>query len=250
MPLSPLVVTSRPTCRLFLILAICAATGMLWASSASADRYLTAKNALTPAGGVVGPDATAASGDFVCSVASATVANAPSGYAIGNCLTGWHLHRQLKSDLTPAGYYDGGKIYGDYAGCGWIGDTTDTMENNNAYNECPGSVGYNLGDFALYTDGCSGDNGCAGTPIDNAGGCYEYGNMHPWLSGQSAQDLYSNGYVAPHSTYNGAPRLAWRYVTKYATSDGWAQNFVMVRDRAHPTGTGNWVFVPFHCIFG
>ena len=53
-------------------------------------------------------------------------------------------------------------------------------------------------------------------------------------------------YIPANSTVGGAPRLAWRYVTKNPTSDG--TYWVMARDRAYGSGQGNWVFVPLSCL--
>lgn len=221
--------------------------------SASADRDLGStqlKPASTrPAGGGQVKSAPA-NYDFTCTTPWAPIANQPSGYAIGNCLSGVHQHSQSVSDPVDGTAYLGGYFYGNFNGCGWINVIFLSLVKSQTYNQCPaGSIGHSPSEFMSYSDGCSGTSDCAGTPIPNSGYCAEYANVRPWLSGQAALDpLPASRIVPPNAWYNGAPQLAWRYVTKYATTEGWGK-WVMVRDRAHTaSGDGTWVFVPKICI--
>ena len=233
-------------CRLACLLGLAAVGTYVWPTSAGADAYLVAKRPqLAPvpdgsgSGGGVTPNATVAHGTFQCAVSWATVANKPSGYAIGNCHSGTHLHRTLKSDATETGYYDGGEIFGNYAGCGWIGVGSDAALNTtDIWSNCYPVAGQADGSFWTSTDGCTGGSNCAGTPFDPPATCYEWGNFRPWLSGQNPSDYLRT--VAAH-----AP-LSWRYFTKYTAANATGQ-YLMVRDRSIPAGSGNWVFVPRYC---
>lgn len=225
-------------------------------ASALADGYLVAPSEqltpseeLSPGGkddGMVSPDATRMNGTFDCSVPWATVANKPSGYAIGNCGYGIHLHRTLKSDPVDTGYYDGGEIFGNYAGCGWIGTGSSTAHNTtDVWGNCYPTAGQSDGSFWQFTDGCSGTSSCSGTNRANPASCTAYGNFRPWRSGQNPTDYLRT--IPANATYLGAPRLNWRYVTKYSAANGSGQ-YVMVRDRATAPGSGNWVFVRRSCM--
>ena len=208
-------------------------------------RQIEPANAPNSAGGGITPLSTVETGTFLCSVPYATIAAQPSGYAIGNCPNGTSLHRQAKSDWTDTGYYDGGKIFGNFAGCGWIRTDQSNKANDLAWNDCnPSSIGYNFSEYAAFDDGCTAGSSCAGTPITNRYDCYAMGNVRPWLSGQTYTDFLR---VIPHNaTVNGQPRFAWRYVAKYQTTD--VNYWVIGRDRGVGRGQGNWVFVPWACI--
>ncbi|MCW3064750.1 MAG: hypothetical protein JWN32_1922 [Solirubrobacterales bacterium] len=225
-------------------LALAAVAPAALPSVALGDAYLVARQpqlAPVKSGPHHGPtpQAVPADGTFQCSVTWATVANAPSGFATGNCASGTHLHRTLKSDPTDTGYYDGGEIFGNYAGCGWIGVGTDSAFNTtDHWANCYPYAGYNQSDITLQTDGCSGTSSCSGTPFNNPANCQEYGNYRPWLSGQNPTDPIRK------TTAN---TLSWRYFTKYAAADGSGQ-YVMVRDRNQAAGSGNWVFVQRSCL--
>jgi hypothetical protein len=219
-------------------------------ASASADAYFGARGAQSSArpGGGVQTSAAPANYEFTCPLGYAPIANKPSGYAIGNCLTGVHQRSQMVSDLVDGTVYLGGFVGGNFSGCGWINVVYLALVRAQTSNLCDSSsIGYSTSEFMSYSDGCTVV--CAGTPIANSGWCVEYANVRPWLSGQQALDpLPASRIVPPNATYLGAPQLAWRYVTKYPTTEGWGK-WVMVRDRAHSTqGDGTWVFVPKICI--
>lgn len=230
------------------------------AASAHADAYLGSGDQIKPksskASGV-GTKVTAANGTFYCSVPYATIANAPSGFAIGNCAQNTEFRRIAKSDLvgtgTSQGYYDGGYILGAFSGCGWIRtDQTTAYNTTQPWSNCnPSSIGYTKDEFmykfsngAFYYDGCYDTDDCKGTPINNRQTCYTVANVRPWLSGQAVPSPIR--FIPANATHLGAPRFAWRYVTKHPTTDG--TYWVMGRDRAYATGSGNWVFVPLSCL--
>jgi hypothetical protein len=213
--------------------------------------------------------ATAAGGTLFCSVRYATIAAKPSGFAVGNCPSGTHMHRQMKSDATATGTYDGGKVFGNFAGCGWIrNDQRNAFNFTDQWTDCDAtSIGYNQSEYQLYvngapwTDGCTvvpGGPECKGTPIDNRKPCAEVGNVRPWASGQVWSDPITEAttgawrVIPAHATFgvlpNGqpAPRFAWRYVARYPTTDG--NYWVMGRDRATAANDGTWVFVPYNCL--
>lgn len=164
----------------------------------------------------------------------------------------------MKSESVDVGQgetdtYESGYIFGSFSGCGWIRSAQSTAnETTTVWNNCdPASIGYNQDEFmyrfadgTYYYDGCGGDASCSGTLINNRQVCAAVANVRPWLSGQSLPPVLR--YIPANATYNGSARLAWRYVTKYTTTEG--NYWVMVRDRAYTTGQGNWVFVPLACL--
>ena len=176
--------------------------------------------------GDLSTESTSANGTFYCSVDYATVAAAPSGFAVGNCARNTEFRRIAKSGLvgtgTGQGYYDGGYILGAFSGCGWI-----RTDQSNAYNTTtqwnhrdPNSIGYTKDEFmykfadgSYYYDGCADTDDCKGTPINNRQTCYTAANVRPWLSGQSVPAAIR--YIPANATHLGAPRFAWRYVAKY-----------------------------------
>src|SRR4051794_19524146 len=91
-------------------------------------------------------------GTFQCTSAWSAVSNVPSGYIIGNCSAGTHLHRTWKSDLADGNYYDGGFVYGDVQGCGWINTNEDQMLNGDAWTACADTASRPLSDFANVTN--------------------------------------------------------------------------------------------------
>jgi hypothetical protein len=208
--------------------------------------------------------ATSANGTFYCSVAYAAIQATPSSFVIGNCPQNTEVHRMMKSGLVDVGqgvndHYEGGYILGPFGGCGWIRSAQSNANNTTtAWNQCdPNSIGYRQDEFMYrfasgqyYYDGCSGDASCAGTPVNNRQTCYTVANVRPWLSGQALPAPIR--FIPANATFgtlpNGqpAPRLAWRYVTKYPTTDG--TYWVMARDRALVSGQANWVFVPLSCL--
>lgn len=224
------------------------------------------KRAVPMAGGGGGTttQATTAYGTFYCSVPYAAVQASPSGFVVGNCPQGTELRRRVKSALVDVGqgqydYYEGGYIFGAFNGCGWVRTAQSNAYNTtDVWSNCdPNSIGYTqdeymykLPDGQYWTDDCSDGASCAGSLVNNRQTCYTVANVRPWLSGQSVPAPIR--FIPQNATYGflpdgrPAPRLAWRYVTKYPTTDG--TYWVMARDRAYSTGQGNWVFVPFSCL--
>lgn len=239
------------------------------APAASADEAFTGQGLvqLRPAdeaqrGPAGGSDLTTqsepANGTFYCSVPFAAVQAQPSGFVVGNCPQNTEVRRIRRSGLVDVGggefdRYEGGYILGAFSGCGWVRSAQSTASNTTTvWNHCePNSVGYTMSEFMYdwgggnyWYDGCGGTASCAGTPINNRYTCYAVANIRPWLSGQSLPPALR--YIPENATHNGAPRLAWRYVAKYPTTEG--NYWVMARDRAYGSGQGNWVFVPYACL--
>lgn len=182
--------------------------------------------------GDVGTLATPATGNFVCAnFPWVFVAASPGGYVIGNCAPGWHLHRTIKSaPVPPAGtYFDGGYIFGDFNGCGWVRADRDTQVGEGSYTAC-GSPSRNAGDFGAAFNCRPGD--CADGKAVTGTNCQLYANYRPWSS--SAAPTNPIGSVQSGT-------FLWRYVTK----DG---QYVMVRDPDIASGYGNWGFVRRSCL--
>jgi hypothetical protein len=142
----------------------------------------------------------------------------------------WLRGRQRR---TQTGGYEGGKAFGTFAGCGWIGSDGNSLSPRH--------------DTAAPEPGKE----CGGTPIDNKVAFVELGSICPWLSGQPWSDLiYETGtttarIIATWGYKNRVlvPRFAWRYV---ANADG--QYWITSQDRRTARGDGNWVFVQSACI--
>lgn len=241
-------------------------------SSAIADSNMGIGEQLKPltsadvsSGSVQATSSEPADGTLFCSVRYATVSAKPSGFAIGNCPYGTHVHRQKKS-TTQTGTYDGGMIFGRFAACGWIrNDQRNGFNFADHWADCVyDSIGYNDDEFIFQTspgtywyDGCrvakAGDPECKGTQIVNRAVCVELANVRPWAGGYTwtVDDIIKepNGayrMLPANATYGGTARFAWRYVTKYPTTDG--NYWVMGRDRAAQEGDATWVFVPLACL--
>ena len=225
---------------------------------ALADGYTYTPNALTPVDpsppGKATTGVTTAGvpsvGDYKCAVI-ANVQAEPSGFVLGNCLTGWHLHNTDFSIDNFGNNWLGGEITGDYSGCGWIlGTSLGNVLNNNAYSACyPASVPqsaymYHTASGYFY-DGCGGTPSCSGTLFNHAHSCPEYLNYRPW-SASTSREIDPIRSDPP----NPAPqprRLAWRYLAAFASTDG-TGGYYMVRDTTVAPGSGNWVFIPASCI--
>lgn len=191
-------------------------------------------------------EATQQSGLFQCSVSYATVANVPGGYAIGNCPYGKYLYRTMKSDFVstpPAGYFDGGYIDGPFDGCGWIFESysNKVAERNNTGCSSPSRPTSDFTDWTNCASPCTD-----ASQFDNAHDCPVYANYRPW-STNNRPTGYMHTIRAHERLADGSFRLAWRYVTKYASADG-SGHYVMIRDRGKSAGQGNWGFVPWSCF--
>lgn len=179
-------------------------------------------------------------GNFVCDNPSVAgdwtyVSNAPSDLVIGNCREGWGMNR---SAFYANSYnWDGGYIFGDFNGCGWVRADWDRQVGNVNTTSCwPASR--NRGEFVRVfsnTTGCGAVVGqCNGQQVTTIGACDQYANVRPW-SANSAPTNYLR------TTPRGWSNLYWRYVTK-------DNRFVLVQDTSIGQGQGNWVFVPRGCL--
>jgi hypothetical protein len=192
-------------------------------------------------------------GIFSCSVPWANVQAAPSGFVVGNCKSGTHLHRQMKSSKYDNTYWDGGYVYGNYAGCGWIEVSKSQLLTGGGQKLCdPNSIGYNLWQYANYTNdatspkwpNCSDNQATTkctdGTSVTSTGACSAYRNFRPWASGQAVTD--------PVGTYPIGKVFKWRYTTRYGATNFSNMQFVMVRDPSISPGQGNWMFINRNCL--
>jgi len=228
------------------------------ASAASADVDMTGRLEkvvpLKAAPGEVTPLATSANGEYKCVDRYSAVGNWYYYFAIGNCASGWDLEVvSYASENTETHEHSyGGFVNNAFSGCGWI-DTRYPLEklNSTKYSACAGSGSsreFKVEESSFmekYNRGTVGD----GNPVVNKTACPEYANYRPWSSSNVEKELIRTApaYAAsgPGSTY---PALKWRYVTKYASTDGTGK-YVMVRDdRITGAGEGNWVFVPRSCL--
>jgi hypothetical protein len=238
--------------------------GLLWAivavalpGVARAEYGTYARAALVPVEAPLSTQlatTTTYSGNFKCSVPFATVQAAPSGLAVGNCLSGVHLHRQDKSSQYNGTYWDGGFVYGNFNGCGWIQVSYSDQVADGTFQECPvGSIGYRTDEFAIATnEGTTNRTDCRenatshrctdGTSVSVAYRCYAYANYRPWVAGQDPTDYVR--YYDPPAV------LKWRYIAKF-TSKTSGRQWVMVDDPTRsdpPGGQGNWLFVARACL--
>ena len=220
-----------------------------------------------PEGSTLSANAADINAIFSCSVPYAPVQSAPSGYVIGNCLEGVHLHRQDKR--SAAGFdWDGGKIYGHFAECGWIRADYDTATSSVSSPACPsGSIGRNLSEFAQATNAdavngpLSAQTDCNiepkppqtsptpkctdGSSVLTVAACPLWGNVKPWLSGGAPIDLITNA-VHPNGIIPSGTRVKWRYKSRFAAADG--KYYLMVQEPAVSAANGNWGFLAQDCL--
>lgn len=189
--------------------------------------------------------ATPASGNFICLYPSSDprsvwsyVASYPAGYVTGNCRDGWHLHRTQKSNVVrhENDTYEGGQIFGDFQGCGWVRSQMSIMVGGGSWGACQ-DPSRNANTFA-YVMNCPPGMCSTGTLSSIKKQCDIYANVRPW----SANGVPVNWL---RTVYPGQSRLDWRYVTRYWH---WGQHWAMVWDSWTPSGQGNWGFVPGDCI--
>lgn len=179
-----------------------------------------------------GTMSTPANDNFVCDYYPwVFVAASPGGYVIGNCAPGWHLHRTIKSDpVAPEGtYFDGGYIFGNFNGCGWVRADRDRQVGTGSYTACqsPSRNAYEFGSLFNCPPGW-----CSDGTYTTGSGCQLYANYRPWSATPAPTDPI--GGVQSGAFY-------WRYVTL----DG---QYVMVRDPDIAAGYGNWAFVRRSCL--
>ena len=249
-------VIQRCSARALILSAVLLALMTLCVGNAIAEDYTYAPGALTPDNAAMMPDsaagATAYGGTFECTVPFANVQAAPSGYVVGNCKSGVHLRRQAKSSMFDGTFWDGGYIFGNVAGCGWIQVSLDQQVSDTTGALCdPNSIGYRLNEYAVATnDNTTPKSSCSdvpnatkcsdGTTVTSITACYAYRNFRPWASGQGVSDAYA--------ILNSGKSLRWRYITKYGATNFGNSKFVMVRDPSLGAGQGNWYFVQRSCL--
>lgn len=223
------------TVRALITAVVCLAA---LSSVASADDFTSPPTPIVPYES--GTDATQQSGSFVCTSWTPVQAT-PSGYVIGNCANGWHLHRTWRSAEYLGHYWDGGYIYGDYNGCGWVDWAGDQLVADGSFTACASSASHDLAEYSAGTNDANCAGGCTdGTSIANPRSCPEYANFRPWSSGQNP--------VNPIRTIGATSgQLKWRYITRYSAANGTGQ-YVMARDTVPASGAPNWVFVPRTCL--
>jgi hypothetical protein len=187
-----------------------------------------------------------------------TVANSPGGYAIGSCPAGSKLFRtSTSSEVTSSwlvGRFFGGYIQPPFDGCGWMYEGEMSSVNTNVHTGCAyGSVTRAASTFIRAGAGnlnCSSP--CEdGTAVDNTVDCPAYANFRPWTTAPSPTELVTtipaHGKFTDPADGRSKPRIRWRYVAKYTSTDG-TGDYVMVRDAASNIGFGDWVFVPRSCL--
>lgn len=195
-----------------------------------------------------GAATTQAWGDtFACNQPYSIVQAKPSGYVVGNCLSGTHLRRQDKSSpystSFPSAYWDGGWIFGNYNGCGWINSGFTNLAGSTTQSLCPvGSIGYNNSEYqtANNNGACAPSTCTDGTAVRLRVNCNAWGNFRPWAPGQMVTDFIR---VVPAGT-----TLYWRYMTKYEYPAGSGEYMVMARDPSYSAGNGNWAFYHSPCF--
>lgn len=168
------------------------------------------------------------------------IAATPAGYVTGNCHDEWHLHRTIKSALVTAEnqHYDGGYIFGEINGCGWIPETNDIRVGQNDYSACS-DPSRGAAEFASLIN-CQPGECKEGDPTSNIADCPEYANIRPWGSSTPTAPPIRT-VPGPSLTNLGGHQFLWRYLTR-------DQNWVMVHDPGVSPGDGNWVFVPRGCL--
>ncbi|HTD09544.1 MAG TPA: hypothetical protein VK680_11690 [Solirubrobacteraceae bacterium] len=227
------------------------------ASTASADVDMTGRLekvvSLQASPGEVKPLATSANGEYRCVDPYSPVGNWFYYFAIGNCASGWDLEvvsYASENTVTHEHSY-GGYINNAFSGCGWI-DTAYPIEklNSTKYSACAGSGSsreFKVEESSFmekYNRGTVGD----GNYVVNKIPCPEYANYRPWSSSNVEKELIRTAPAyAAKSPGSELPALKWRYVTKYASTDGTGK-YAMVRDDRINGAEGNWVFVPRSCL--
>ncbi|HEY4812756.1 MAG TPA: fibronectin type III domain-containing protein, partial [Solirubrobacteraceae bacterium] len=203
--------------------------------------------------GGIKPLATSANGTYRCADTYSVVGNWYYYFAIGNCPAGAELEVvSYASENTKTHEHSyGGFINGAFSGCGWI-DTRYPVEklNSNSHSACAGSGSSRefKVEESTFMEKYNHDLVGEGTPVGNPKPCPEYANYRPWSEGNVEKELIRTApaYAAsgPGSRY---PAIKWRYVTKYASTDGTGK-YVMVEDDRITGAEGNWVFVPLSCL--
>lgn len=159
-----------------------------------------------------------------------TMDNYPSGFAIGNCATGWEFDRSVCS--TTSCDWSGGYADGDVQGCAWA-DTPDLSAVTGTPPAHCANPSLPIDSFAYWAN-CTPGSCTDGSSTTLAADCWEFGNYRPWSSSPAFADAIRY-YTTTHT-------VLWRYMTP----DGLA---VMVHDEGvGGAGYGNWVFVPSACI--
>jgi len=214
---------------------------------------------------------------YTCSDAYTLVQSAPDGYVVGNCKQGVNFRQQSYSPTSPpplslSDYWSGGWVYGNFNGCGWIRSENLDANQPVTVGRCPtGSIGYQLNEFAMLTNGSALNADCNlksyGTPgtstygtkctdgstVDVVASCQLWANYRPWLPDQDPTDPISGPQSgAPDGRVVSGSKVKWRYVAKYPSASKNAY-YVMVRvptTTSNPvtSGYGNWGFIDADCL--
>jgi len=195
-----------------------------------------------------------------CNTPYIPVAASPAGYVVGNCLQNVHLYPQATSTVGTETFY-GGWVYGNYSGCGWVAGI-QVATGTDASALCPaGSIGYNLNEFASYTNAdakyapgndCNKDpvsgNCTDGSTTSTSKTCTVWGNYRPWASGQGVTDAIYNTAM-PTGTLAAGSTVKWRYVARYPTSGNISYAMIKLAGSYGITaGYGNWGFINVSCL--
>jgi hypothetical protein len=200
------------------------------------------------------PLAKGGAGLYQCSSAHAyaDIHSEPWGFVIGQCKSGWKFevleHTGVNSETGTSSY--GGYLEGAFDACGWIeSDEGPEQINEKLPSHCPGlnQKESTVGSFMEKYNGQPAHNK-DGYYIVNKVPCKEYANYRPWSSESvGKEEIRTVPAYEVKQAGTDIPALKWRYVTKYASTDG-SGKYVMVRDARLEGGEGNWVFVPRSCL--
>ncbi len=236
------------------LLAVLLLQLMILGSSARADVDMTGSLEQVTTQTGVKSLATTENGTYRCADNYSSIGNWYYYFSLGNCRKGWELEvvsYASENTVTHEHSY-GGFINNAFSGCGWI-DTRFPLEKLNTKKHTACAGGGSSREFKVeestfmekYNHGEVGD----GDPVVNPNPCPEYANYRPWSTSNDEKELIRTvPAYAPEAPGSNYPALKWRYVTKYASTDGTGK-YVMVRDdRITGAGEGNWVFVPLSCL--
>ena len=200
------------------------------------------------------PLASSATGDYKCIDPYSVVANWYYYFAIGNCKAGWEskssptpLKTRVLTNIRTAG--SSTTRSADAAGL------TPAFRSKNGRRPKIVLAGkgrrenFKVSEASFWEKHNHGPAESEdGNYVANPKSCPEYANYRPWSASNVEKELIrtapADAGAVPGSTL---PALKWRYVTKYASTDG-TGHYVMVRDDRIAGTEGNWVFVPRSCL--
>jgi hypothetical protein len=202
----------------------------------------------------VTPLATSANGTYRCADDYSVVANWYYYFAIGNCPAGAEIEVvSYASENTQTHEHSyGGFVNGAFSGCGWI-NTAYPVEklNSNSHSACAGSGSSRefKVEESTFMEKYNHDVVGEGSPVNNPKPCPEYANYRPWSDNNVEKELIRTAPAYAASGLGSSyPAIKWRYVTKYASTDGTGKYVMAEDDRIKGAGEGNWVFVPLSCL--